>query len=56
VSKKAKARTVIVRMLSGASTGFFYITQRRRALPNKLALKKFDPVVNRHILFNEGKK
>jgi large subunit ribosomal protein L33 len=53
--KRAKARTIVIKLISTAATGFFYITQRRRTLP-KLSLMKFDPVVNKHVLFTEGKK
>jgi large subunit ribosomal protein L33 len=56
MSAKAKAKTLVVRLLSSAGTGFFYITSRRRNLPHKLALMKFDPIVNKHVLFNESKK
>ncbi|KAK6094686.1 39S ribosomal protein L33, mitochondrial [Batrachochytrium dendrobatidis] len=55
MSKKAKARTLVVRLISTAGTGFTYQTTRRRTLP-KLQLRKYDPVVNQHVLFIEGKK
>ncbi|TPX55008.1 hypothetical protein SeMB42_g00043 [Synchytrium endobioticum] len=54
MAKGAKSRTVLVRLVSTAGTGFGYTTVRRRALP-KLQLKKFDPIVNQHVLFVEGK-
>ena len=34
---------MIVRLVSTAGTGFFYMTKRRRQIP-KLQLRKFDPV------------
>jgi len=43
MAKKAKARTIIVRLYSAAQTGFYYTMQRRRVLP-KLALRKYDPI------------
>jgi large subunit ribosomal protein L33 len=43
MSKKAKARSIIVRLVSTAGTGFFYTTTRRRLLP-KLSLLKHDPI------------
>ncbi|KAL2911504.1 39S ribosomal protein L33, mitochondrial [Polyrhizophydium stewartii] len=54
MAAKAKARTIVVRLLSTAGTGFTYMTKRRRALP-KLQLRNFDPVVNQHVLFLETK-
>ncbi|KAH9005886.1 hypothetical protein EDB86DRAFT_2876920 [Lactarius hatsudake] len=52
---KSKARTLIVRLLSTAQTGFFYTTQRVRTGP-KLAAVKYDPRVKRRVLFVESKK
>ncbi|RKP39351.1 50S ribosomal protein L33, partial [Dimargaris cristalligena] len=54
VAKKAKARTILVKLLSTASTGYFYVRSRPRVSP-KLSFIKFDPRVNRRVLFNEAK-
>ncbi|KAI8609646.1 hypothetical protein BC830DRAFT_1149562 [Chytriomyces sp. MP71] len=56
MAAKGKARTIVVRLISSAGTGFFYTMTRRRALGTKLALMKHDPIVNKHVLFNEGKR
>ncbi|KAN0121459.1 hypothetical protein V8E52_003355 [Russula decolorans] len=55
MASKSKARTLIVRLISTAQTGFFYTTQRLRTGP-KLASVKYDPRVKRRVLFVEGKK
>ncbi|KAI8929980.1 hypothetical protein BC831DRAFT_508845 [Entophlyctis helioformis] len=52
MSKRAKARTIIVKLISTAGTGFSYSTTRRRLLP-KLQLRKFDPIARS---LTEGKK
>jgi len=52
---KAKARTMIVRMISTAQTGFFYTTQRLRGGP-KVSAVKYDPKVKSRVLFVESKK
>ncbi|CCL98526.1 uncharacterized protein FIBRA_00525 [Fibroporia radiculosa] len=52
---KSKARTIIVRMISTARTGYFYTTQRLRIGP-KLAAVKYDPKVRSRVLFVESKK
>ncbi|KAG1877106.1 hypothetical protein C8R48DRAFT_689939 [Suillus tomentosus] len=52
---KAKARTIIVRLISTAQTGFFYTTQRPRQ-GSKLAAVKYDPKVKARVLFVESKK
>ncbi|KAF8952761.1 hypothetical protein CPC16_002862 [Podila verticillata] len=54
VAKKAKARTIIVKLLSTAGTGFFYTTRRPRTTA-KLSFMKFDPRANQNVLFNEAK-
>ncbi|KAI0271657.1 hypothetical protein BC834DRAFT_860643 [Gloeopeniophorella convolvens] len=55
MAAKAKARTMIVRLISTAQTGFFYTTQRLRTGP-RLAAVKYDPRVKRRVLFVENKK
>jgi large subunit ribosomal protein L33 len=45
-----------VRMNSSAKSGHFYTTTKNpRTLPGKLAYKRFDPVVRKHVEYNEGK-
>ncbi|EIW78689.1 hypothetical protein CONPUDRAFT_60690, partial [Coniophora puteana RWD-64-598 SS2] len=49
-------RTMIVRMVSTAQTGFFYTTTRLRQGP-RLSAVKYDPQVGQRVLFKEsGKK
>ncbi len=43
-----------IRLESSAGTGFFYTTvKNRRNTTGKLQLKKYDPVVRKHVLFKE---
>ena len=51
----ARRRTIFVRLLSQAGTGFFYTVKRPR-VAEKIVLRKYDPVVRRHVLFKETKK
>ncbi|KAI8910395.1 hypothetical protein EDD86DRAFT_190294, partial [Gorgonomyces haynaldii] len=51
----AKSRTVVVRLVSTAGTGYFYVATRRRVV-DKLQFMKYDPIVKRHCLFTEQKK
>ncbi len=45
-----------IRMNSTAGTGHFYTTDKnKRSIPDKLEMKKFDPVVRKHVLYKEGK-
>ena len=45
-----------VRMNSSAGTGHFYTTDKnKRTTPEKLEMKKYDPVVSKHVMYKEGK-
>jgi len=52
----AKSNTVQIKLVSSADTGFFYVTKKNaRAQTNKLELRKYDPVVRKHVAFKEAK-
>ena len=45
-----------IRMNSTAGTGHFYTTDKnKRTTPDKLEMKKYDPVVRKHVEFKEAK-
>jgi large subunit ribosomal protein L33 len=45
-----------IKLISTAGTGHFYTTTKnKRTTPQKLEMKKFDPVVRKHVLYKEGK-
>ena len=45
-----------IRMNSSAGTGHFYTTDKnKRTMPDKLELKKYDPVVRKHVMYKESK-
>lgn len=47
---------MLLKLLSSANTGYFYVTQKStKNAAIKLASIKFDPLVNKHVLFNEVK-
>jgi large subunit ribosomal protein L33 len=53
---KAKGGSILVRLVSAAGTGFFYVKPKNpRKLTTKLEFRKYDPVVKRHVLFTEAK-
>ncbi|CAJ1972120.1 unnamed protein product [Sphenostylis stenocarpa] len=52
--KKKKAQ-MFVKLVSAAGTGFFYVKRKPRQFTEKLEFRKFDPRVNRHVLFTEAK-
>ena len=44
----------IVKLRSTAGTGYTYVTRKnRRNDPDRITLRKFDPVVRRHVDFRE---
>ncbi|MCY3627838.1 MAG: 50S ribosomal protein L33 [Gammaproteobacteria bacterium] len=45
-----------IKLVSSAGTGHYYTTDKnKRTTPDKLALKKYDPVVRKHVVYNEAK-
>jgi large subunit ribosomal protein L33 len=52
----AKPATILVKMVSSADTGFYYVTKKNpRTLTEKLEFRKYDPVVRKHVMFKESK-
>jgi len=45
-----------IRLVSSAGTGFTYYTNKnKRTQTEKLELKKYDPVLRKHVIFKEQK-
>ncbi|MCK5810601.1 MAG: 50S ribosomal protein L33 [Cocleimonas sp.] len=45
-----------IKLVSSAGTGYYYTTTKnKRTMTEKLALKKYDPVVRKHVIFKEAK-
>ena len=45
-----------IRMNSTAGTGHFYTTDKnKRTMPDKLEMKKYDPVAQKHVIYKEAK-
>jgi large subunit ribosomal protein L33 len=45
-----------IKLVSTAGTGHFYTsTKNKRTKTEKLEIKKFDPVIRRHVLYREAK-
>ncbi len=45
-----------IKLESSAGTGHFYTTTKnKRTMPEKMEIKKFDPVVRKHVLYKEAK-
>ncbi len=52
----AKPNTVLIKLLSTAGTGFFYVKKKNpRKATEKLEFRKYDPVARKHVAFKESK-
>lgn len=54
----AKPATIKIRLNSTADTGYFYVTKKNPRSLNtteKLVMRKYDPIVRKHVDFKEGK-
>lgn len=52
----AKPATVLVKMVSTADTGYFYVAKKNpKKTTEKLEFRKFDPVARKHVAFREQK-
>lgn len=52
----AKSASDKIKLVSSANTGYYYTTTKnKRNLPDKMEMKKYDPVVRKHVMFKEAK-
>ena len=55
MAKSSDIRPVI-KLRSTAGTGYTYVTRKnRRTTPDRLVLRKYDPVARRHVEFREDR-
>jgi len=52
----AKSGRDKIRLVSSAGTGHFYTTDKnKKNMPGKMEIKKYDPVVRKHVSYKEAK-
>ncbi len=52
----AKPTTQLIKMVSSAKTGYFYVARKNaRTMTDKLELRKYDPRARKHVIFKESK-
>ena len=52
----AKPTTIKIKLESTAGTGAFYVTKKNaRTMTEKMVVKKYDPVLRKHVEFKETK-
>ena len=45
-----------IKLVSSAGTGHYYTTTKNKSTtPDKIEMKKFDPVVRKHVMYKEAK-
>ncbi|MFQ5633726.1 MAG: 50S ribosomal protein L33 [Gammaproteobacteria bacterium] len=45
-----------IKLVSSAGTGHYYTTTKNKRLhPEKVEVRKFDPVVRKHVIYKEAK-
>ena len=45
-----------IKLVSSEGTGHYYTTTKnKRTMPEKLEMKKYDPVVRKHVMYKEVK-
>ena len=45
-----------IKLESSAGTGHFYTTTKnKRTMPDKMEIRKFDPVARKHVMYKETK-
>ena len=51
-----KAITIKIKLNSTAGTGYYYVAKKNsRTMTEKMVVKKYDPVIRKHVEFKEGK-
>jgi large subunit ribosomal protein L33 len=54
--KMAKPSSIKIKLESTAGTGYYYVAKKNpRTLTEKMVVKKYDPVVRKHVEFKETK-
>ena len=45
-----------IKLVSSAGTGHFYTTtKKKKTMPDKLEMKKFDPKIKKYVMYKESK-
>ena len=52
----AKSVREKIKLVSSAGTGHYYTTSKnKRTMTEKLEMKKYDPVIKKHVMYKEAK-
>lgn len=54
MAKGSKDLRPIIKLVSTAGTGYTYVTRKnRRNNPERMSLRKYDPMIRKHVEFKE---
>ena len=55
-SKGTQIMRDIIKLVSSEGNGHFYTTTKnKRTMPEKIEIKKYDPVARKHVIYKEAK-
>ncbi|MBW3069567.1 MULTISPECIES: 50S ribosomal protein L33 [unclassified Actinomyces] len=55
-SAKGRDLRPVIKLVSTAGTGYTYVTRKnRRNTPDRLVIRKYDPIIRRHVEFKESR-
>lgn len=55
MAKKSKDARSYVKMVSSESSHCYFVQKNRNNTKNRLELRKYDPIVRKHVMYKEGK-
>jgi large subunit ribosomal protein L33 len=55
MAKKSKDARSYVKLVSSESSHCYFVQKNRNNTKNRLELRKFDPIVRKHVMYKEGK-
>jgi large subunit ribosomal protein L33 len=55
MAKKSKGKRILVKLKSSESGHMYYTFKNRQNTTARLELKKYDPLVRKHVLYKETK-
>ncbi|QHO90537.1 50S ribosomal protein L33 [Actinomyces sp. 432] len=55
-SAKGRDLRPVIKLVSTTGTGYTYVTRKnRRNTPDRLVIRKYDPIIRRHVEFTESR-
>ena len=55
MAKKSKDARSYIKLVSSESSHCYFVQKNRNNTKNRLELRKFDPIVRKHVMYKEGK-